>query len=174
MSQKIAVFLTTVLFAAGISPGMAHAASSAAHMAECRELFLSSFPLEKLEALLGTELQLHVENTHNNCVFKFEDEGGNETLLLLDFSRRKESIANYEWSRKHVTYPLVAAERLPGITYGISHSTHGMNFVEILTADYDWITVCVPVKKPEDVAYEAARLSMDFVQTPQMRAWVVR
>ncbi|GGX89973.1 hypothetical protein GJV26_25940 [Massilia dura] len=174
MAQKIAVFLITVLFAAGISPNMAHAASNHAHMAECRELFLSSFPIEKLDALLGTKLQLQVEHSHNNCVFSFASEGGNENVLLIDFSPREESIAIYEWSRKNVTHPLVAAEHFPGVIYGFSYKKFGMNVVEVLTADYDWITVCVSTKKPEDVSYQVAKLSMDFVQTPQMRAWVVR
>ena len=174
MAQKTAVFLVAVLFAAGINPGMAHAASQRAHMAECRELFLSSFPTEKLDALLGTKLQLQVEHSHNNCVFSFRGEGGDENVLLLDFSPRKESIAIYEWSRKNVTHPLLAAERLPGVSYGFSHKTFGMNFVEFLTTDNDWITVCVSGEKPEDVPYQVAKLSMDFVRTPQMRAWIMR
>ncbi len=153
---------------------MVHAKSNSAHMAECRELFLSSFPKEKLDALFGTRLQLEVQHSHNNCTFSFPGEDGNGNVLLLDFSPRKESIAIYEWSRKNVTYPLLAAERLPGVTYGFSHKTFGMNFVEFLTADRDWITICVSYKKPEDFPYQVAKLAMDFVQAPKMKAWVTR
>lgn len=170
MAKIIADFLIALMFAVGLSPAMAH--DDRAHMAECRELFQSSFPIERLEALLDTKLQLQIGHSHNNCVFSFKS--GNETVLLLDFSPREESIANYEWSRKNVIHPLVAAERLPGVIYGVSYKKFGMNFVELMTADHDWITVCVSHKKPEDVSYQVAKLSMDFVQTPQMRKWVVR